>query len=464
MLLKLKIQEIISASKWVALYIFLVSFFVLMIFISPPLAFVFSMFLAMIIPQFWTKNTIYFLFLFLGVFIPLFPDLGVAIGGRVLNWFDLFLLGFGGWNILHSFSEQNKKRIDSVLIGSACFLSVLFLLIFRSPDQMISLRDFVSYLVNFFLTYYIMEDLKPKQLEKFVAAILASSCVITLIAFWQKLNGYTFPSEVDGVITYRLGVPGTFDDSLVLSMYAGFMVILACMGYVRFARYRLFFSIAILCNLLSLKLALSRNGMFILGVALGVFILFRFFEWIKDRRKSQLIPITLVFLPILSISSLYLMPKDVYHRIVSVFYLFSGSKNEVIMYNIRSTLGRLENYKAAVKLFLENPIEGIGLGMYPHLTKFHDADGFYTGLMAETGLIGCMGFSFFVLGVLYLIKKSYPKLQGESKLFYQLFISLFVALMLVSFFEPVFKVQIITFYFFFFLKNLKQEAQSYESS
>ncbi|MCJ8346301.1 O-antigen ligase family protein [bacterium] len=464
MSLQEKFTKIFSMSQYLGLYLFLILFFVLMIFVSPALALVFSLFLALVIPQFWTKNTIYFLFLFLGVFIPLFPDLGVNISGRVLNWFDLFLLAFGGWNILHAFSENNKQRFDSVLLGSACFLSVLFVLIFRSPDQMISMRDFVSYLVNFFLTYYIMEDLSKKQMETFVLGILSSSCLITLIALWQKINGYTFPTEVDGVITYRLGVPGTFDDSLVLSMYAGFMVILAGMGYVRFQRHRLFFTIAILSNLLSLKLALSRNGMFILGVALSVFILFCFFEWIKDRRKSQLIPITIVFLPVFSILSLYLMPRDVYHRIVSVFYLFSGSKNEIIMYNIRSTLGRLENYKAAIKLFLENPIEGIGLGMYPHLTKFHDADGFYTGLLAETGLVGCLGFLCFVIGVVQLMKKSYQNLTQESLLFYQLFISLFVALMLVSFFEPVFKIQIITFYFFFFLKNLKQEACTDEAS
>ncbi|PCJ21089.1 MAG: hypothetical protein COB02_00445 [Candidatus Cloacimonadota bacterium] len=455
-------KKILNNTRWLSLYAFLILFFVLLMLVSPFLSLILSLFLALIIPQLWNKKTIYFLFLFLGVFIPLFPDLGVKVLGRVLNWFDLFLLGFGAWNILHALSEKNKKRFDSVLLGSTCFLTILFLLIFRSPDQLISARDFVSYLVNFFLTYYIMEDLGKNQMETFVIAILSSSCLITVIAFWQKLSGYSFPSEVDGVITYRLGVPGTFDDSLVLSMYAGFMVMLACMGYVRFHRHRLFFVVAILCNLFSLKLALSRNGMFILGVGLATFLLFRFFDWVKDRKKSQLIPISLVFVPIFSIASLYLMPKDVYHRIISVFYLFSGSKNEVIMYNIRSTLGRLENYKAAIKLFLKNPIEGIGLGMYPHLTKFHDADGFYTGLLAETGLIGCFGFLCFSIGVIYLMKKSYSNLTQENLLFYQLFISLFVALMLVSFFEPVFKVQIITFYFFFFLKNLKQEGLRYE--
>ena len=55
----------------------------------------------------------------------------------------------------------------------------------------------------------------------------------------------------------------------------------------------------------------------------------------------------------------------------------------------------MENYKAAIKIFLDNPVEGIGLGLYPVVTKFHDADGFYTGLLAETGIVGSLSFLVF---------------------------------------------------------------------
>lgn len=166
----------------------------------------------------------------------------------------------------------------------------------------------------------------------------------------------------------------------------------------------------------------------------------------------------LVFSPMAVWMGVLALPNDLYFRITSVFYLFVRSDNAVILYNIRSTLGRFENYKEALKLFVANPVQGIGLGMYPHLTRFDDADGFYTGLLAETGIVGALGFLVFMTFVLVKIHKSLGQMQGEQRLAWQWFAALVGALLLVSFFEPVFKIQVMSFYFFFLLKAMTCEA------
>ena len=106
----------------------------------------------------------------------------------------------------------------------------------RSQVIIVSFREWISYVVNFFLTYWVIQNISAKDLKPFLIAILGASYLVNLMAVWQKYNGFRFPSVIDGEVSIRLGVPGTFEDSLLLSMYAGFMGILALMGVLRFPR------------------------------------------------------------------------------------------------------------------------------------------------------------------------------------------------------------------------------------
>lgn len=430
-----------------------------------------AFFLAFFLPHLWSGRAKFSLFFFLAVFMPLFPIQGFEIWGRNLDWFDALMVMVGFWNLTHAFSTKQRDRWDPVLVSSSIFLCILLMLSIRSPQPEISFRDLISYFVNFFLTYWIMERFSSQQLLRFLQGLFLSSCVVSLVAFWQKFNDFSFPDVADGEVTIRLGVPGTFEDSLVLSMYSGTMLVLVMMGWFRYkdSHFRILCLLTGFANLLSLRLALSRNGIFLLGAALLCFLLIRFYSWAKDRKSAMKIPLVVLGLPVGGWLGLHLLPQDIYYRIVSAFYLFSGSNDPVILYNIRSTLGRFENYKEAVKIFLENPWEGIGLGLYPVLTRFDDADGFYTGLLAETGLSGSIGFLIFALCVLIVVIRSLKVFWGISegwnsqnsgiRIFYELFAGLCFGYFLTSFFEPVFKVQIMSFLFFFFLRMMSLEAE-----
>ena len=432
-------------------------------------------FLAFFLPNLWSGNAKFSLFLFLAIFMPLFPANGFSLWGRNLDWFDGLILIVGLWNGFHLFSKRENSRWDLILISSAFFLTVLFSLSLASPMPEISLREFISYFVNFFLTYWIMDRFQEGQLKTFLGASFFSSCIVGSVALWQKFNDFTFPSTVDGEVTIRLGVPGTFEDSLVLSMYSGTMLILILMGWFRFpgTGFRILCLIALALNFCSLGLALARNGIFLAGSAFIFFLFLRFFSWVKTRRLAMTIPLVIMSLPLSAWLVAKLLPENLYHRFVSAFYLFSGSNDPIILYNIRSTLGRFENYKEAVEIFLSNPFSGIGLGLYPVLTRFEDADGFYTGLLAETGLIGSIAFTFFAVCVVIAILRSLKVLWKQAEdlgdnflgrtLFYEMYAGLCFAYFLTSLFEPLFKIQIMSFLFFFFLKLMSLEYEQKSS-
>ena len=434
---------------------------------------IFILIICILLAQLWSGNLRAFLYLFLGIGMPLFPDVGIDLGGRILNWFDFLFLIFGSWNLFNFLKQDRRPKLDRVIIASIFFLSVLLLLAMRSQIIVISLREWISYVVNFFLTYWIIQNPSARDLKPFIIVVLGGSYFVSLTAAWQKYNGFHFPDIVDGEVSIRLGVPGTFEDSLLLSMYAGFMAILALMGACRYiGLLRCYCWISFAVNLITLNLALSRNGIFILVVSICFFILFRFLEWLRNWRKAIRIPILILGFPIFSLGLILILPRDIYHRITSIFYLFSGTSDPVILYNIRSTLGRLENYKAAINIFLDHPVEGIGLGLYPILTKFHDADGFYTGLLAETGLVGSLSFLVFAAAFISFVysrlnifvdRRGFEANQYNRVLiFYQLYFSLVIALFLVSLFEPIFKIQIMTFYIFYILRMLSAEIQLIE--
>lgn len=441
----------------------------LMVYLAGAFGVLLTGFMAIFIPSLWSGNAKFSLFLFLAVFMPLFPTNGFILWGRSLDWFDGLILIVGLWNGFHIFSNRMGGRWDLILTSSSFFLSILLILSITSPYPEISLREFVSYFVNFFLTYWIMDRLQAGELKIFLGALFSSSCIVGCVAIWQKFNNFSFPSTMDGEVTIRLGVPGTFEDSLVLSMYAGVMLIFIVMGWFRYKTtgFRILCVVALCFNLLSLNLALSRNGIFIVGAACLFFLILRFFSWIKNRRLAMKIPLVFMSLPIGTWIGIKLLPEDLYHRIVSAFYLFSGSNDPIILYNIRSTLGRFENYKEAIKIFLESPVDGIGLGLYPILTRFEDADGFYTGLLAETGLVGSLAFLFFAISVVIVIFRSLRVIWRQTKtvdhdshgqmLFYELFAGLCFAYFVTSFFEPLFKIQMMSFLFFFFLKLMSLE-------
>jgi O-antigen ligase len=416
-----------------------------------------GLFAATFAMQLWAGRSFFYPFLLLSVLIPLFPDVGISFMERNLNWFDCLFLLIALWHLAHLFQKLSHRKWDYVLSGSAIFLIILLLLVFRSPDQAIAARDYISYMVNFFLVYWVMDDFTEADICLFTTGGLLSSFLVSLVALYQKMNNFTFASAEDGAVSIRLGVPGTFNDSLILSMYAGFMIMLALMAFSRYKHtgLRLIFGLCLLANFLSLRLALSRNGMFIVGVSVFFLLCFRFASWLRNRKKAWRIPLVLCFGPLILSFGLFLLPTDVYYRITSVLYLYSGSTDPVIQYNIRSTLGRFENYREALRLFVQNPVEGVGLGMYRHVTKFEDADGFYPGLVAETGLIGVTGFCFFAAGVLLLLYGNFPEKDSRLRFYAEIFVSVVIALFLVSFFEPVFKVQVMSFYFFFYLRTFK---------
>ena len=77
--------------------------------------------MVLLLAQLWSGNVRAFVYLLLGVGMPLFPDVGIHLGGRVLNWFDFIFLVFGSWNLFNFFKHDDRPKLDRVILASIFF-------------------------------------------------------------------------------------------------------------------------------------------------------------------------------------------------------------------------------------------------------------------------------------------------------------------------------------------------------
>ncbi len=433
----------------------------LIVFIHPALGLMLSasaMIFAATLPRNSGRQT---LFLFLAFFMPLFPEAGVEILGRRLNWFDWVLLGLALRLIVRPLSLETLIRLDAIQKGAILYLGILFLLALQSGRPAISIGEWISHAVNLGLTLFIAEGFSKKADQRMGAALASATIVAALVGLWQKINGYVFAATKDGESTIRVGVPGTFEDSLLLGMFA------AASGLLMLRRLRLephpAHRVLLCCGLgasvLALRLSLTRTGMFMFAIGIAVMGLLMLSRWLSDRRKAIVIPALLVAIPLFSTLSLSFMPEEVKNRVLSVIALLSRDPDPVLSYSIRSTLGRLENYRHAVRTFSENPATGMGLGLYKHLTRFEDTDGFWPGMLAETGLAGLIPFFFFLYLILkkifVLLKKASPRMRPSA----EVLAGFFFAMLAGALVEPTYKIQCLSFLFFYLLRQTQRDIE-----
>ena len=145
---------------------------------------------------------------------------------------------------------------------------------------------------------------------------------------------------------------------------------------------------------LNLLCTLARGAW--LGFLGGLFILF----WLKNKKL-------LIFLATFCIILLLGLPPVYVDRFYSSF-------------NTNDNLTRLVLWKAAIQLFLDHPINGVGIGNYSNMfqTKYTQGKDLTTTVhahnnflhyMAEMGIIGLLSFTWLMLAVLRLLYQNYKQ-------------------------------------------------------
>jgi len=193
-----------------------------------------------------------------------------------------------------------------------------------------------------FLLLNLVSDLKIK-LEEFSFVLTLSVLVISLIALKDYLLLTVFNQPV---LTYSGRVISTFGQS---NFYAGFIALsLPFIAYLFSKKYYTFASISLVLGVLAILVSFSRAAEFIL-IVLGLLFLMNYF-----KKQAKAIFLAAIILLILGLVLSYIYKAGVVWKEI-------GEPQELLWQQQNSPEKRIFIWEIASKVFLQNPILGVGL-------------------------------------------------------------------------------------------------------
>ena len=257
--------------------------------------------------------------------------------------------------------------------------------------------------VLMWLASFLLDTPKKQQIFMWIFTITA---IITAIAIFNRGG---FLEEIDPT----LRAAGFTQGANTAARY--FVAAFVFLYYLRTTMKGTFWNIATIVGMIIMFLAVyytvSRTGMVLLAVA--VILLFLLTPRMKNR--FQIIVIAVIAFTILLIFSSSIL--QVIGQIVPV--VSEGTDTMGLRYAL---------WEAGWEMWKDHPIIGVGVGMFPSNLKFYPNPRYYhyfqTGLVAhniyvailtETGVIGFIIFTGFLLSVVYLLVKNRNKLDEKWK-------------------------------------------------
>lgn len=321
------------------------------------------------------------------------------------------------------------KKVLQILINKYkknFFLYLLFLLfllvgIFSSKNYLAGLYVFIKFIEFSYLGVYAVINLKT--LSKNVLATCFGLGIISesLLAIFQYLNQGSFQGifYFFGERTFNGQTPGianaSINGALVLRPYATFSHPNVLAGYLNLAViFYLYFLkqpitkirlIVILIAAFGALVSLSRVGILIFLISVGIFFCITIFEKYKKGKSNPRYFI-------------YALMAGFF--IAFVYFIFENNSLFVqrflgLRLNDESVLQRGLLVKEALEMFFKNPVFGVGLGNFiPNLGKTFLAPGqlqpvhnIFLLILAETGFVGLISFIFLFKKIISKTKNIY---------------------------------------------------------
>jgi putative inorganic carbon (HCO3(-)) transporter len=327
--------------------------------------------------------------------------------------------------------ERQPLVITPVLPLLFAFLGALFLAAALSSEPLVGRNAVVTYLTEGLLLYLLVSNAvrTTRTLNRVCWVLIIAGSLLGAISIYQELT-HTYANNYGGLAQVdRVGTGGGFNiapedsEEKILrprlggplgseNRYAQIMVVLMPLALIRVfrersRRLRLLATGASLLILGGLLLTFSRGAAVALGVILLLMVLLR------ELRLRQII----VLLAAVTVAVALVIP-DYVVRLSSLQGVTAISTTDESAYTDRAVLGRATENLAAWYTFLENPLTGVGPGVYfreysqeyanrlglRYLESNRRAHSLYLEMAADTGLIGLGAFVAMVLtaaGYLY---------------------------------------------------------------
>jgi putative inorganic carbon (HCO3(-)) transporter len=329
-----------------------------------------------------------------GFLSPVYPLLGAL----------LFLMV---WKfIIYGSRPEAWKRASIVFILMAFWLFSAV----TSGDPGQGMQKFQAYVENslfaFVITFFIQ---RPRSMRRVIWTFLWSGIIVAGLTVVQNLTS-TFSNDYAGFAQWEYSSTGGTTNHRAAGMYgnanayAQSLIVILPLALDRFwhekKKYlRVIAGAALAITALGIVFTYSRNGFLTMIFTLGFLIVIR---------RPNIMPLALT--GVMALFLLQFLPATYTERLSSLFQFSSADSPSVIV--DQSFRGRLSENLAAIQMFQDSPLIGIGLdnyevnyqsysrkiGLDPRRTARAPAS-LYLELISEQGLIGTTLFLFFIVSV-----------------------------------------------------------------
>ncbi len=244
-------------------------------------------------------------------------------------------------------------------------------------------KNFCLLPLLYFLTFNIILD------KKWVWRTFTVMCFSMAIMAYYTFNQISWYSA----LVSRVKINGTFQflgpNEVAAFLNECSIILLSVWFFMKKGLNKTLLILLILANLYCLLFIYSRGGY--IAFAVGLFFLFAF------KKRVLLVPLLLA-----AIFWQIVLPEKAIERI-------QGTTNVYGELDL-STERRLEMWTAGMQIFQENPIVGVGFGVFRNLGfSLKDTHNIYVKILVEQGIVGLVVFLLVVLCFIYEGSRLYRK-------------------------------------------------------
>ncbi|OZQ61772.1 hypothetical protein CA600_24225 [Paenibacillus sp. VTT E-133280] len=407
-----------------------------------------------------TKDTATFSLLFLTIFLPFYAVLraflqlkGIEILSLYVNYirdfviivcFVIFLLKKNNHKILGVMNSTDRNLMLGINLLFANYV-IGFFISLANGYMVLAIKGVHLNIIPILLVYIISNSTNIN--EEFIAKFIKSSILIGLIV------------SIVGIFFY-LVKPGIFGQLLLIFSQQDESNYLQVLNYSRmvstFLSPNVFGSYMAISLLLTIHLALTNKIRNIFAVILivvfsvclilsfsrgawafaigGIFLLL-----ILSRNKFSKRQLEFATLSLIAIILIFLVMPFVNRGLEE--YLLSRLRS-IFDFSNESSYGRSDNWMEVLKA-VSNNIFGLGLGIasinlsyYPELAQklgVNVVDGYYIKIIAETGIIGLILFSSFLLLMIHSLFRLIVRSNDEKSSIYALVTAILFGFLIQSF-------------------------------
>ena len=342
---------------------------------------------------------------------PLIPQyVGLDLWGMiVINLQRLLLAGlFLAWlfrKVIRREKMFHKTPLNLIIV---VFLILRLISVIFSMDFRISLFNFISEVLTYFLFYFLVIDTFRinKQIKKVMNILIISGIFVSVLGIFEflfKTNIYSYLNPVRenigltaAQIQSRIGffrIEAGLGHSIVLGMYL----------------------VALIPFLLFQLLAASTVKRFLLLLSFGIISLGILFSFSRSAWIAYLFVLICYvlkyhfkFFPVIVLLIL-LLSLQIYYNYVPLASIMEITKQTVsseAKSEIRTSItGRVSQLKTGIPIALQKPLTGYGIRLSREAGGFPTLDNYYLVIMLESGILSLIALMF--LYALIFLKLQY---------------------------------------------------------